>query len=71
MLVTQEQCRKPACGGSKFRHGAKALAICDETGGMSRYPTFLGAIADGLSALGQTDEARVVLDQALAKADRD
>jgi predicted ATPase len=48
-----------------------ALAICDETGGMSRYPTFLGAIADGLSALGQTDEARVVLDQALGKADRD
>jgi predicted ATPase/DNA-binding winged helix-turn-helix (wHTH) protein len=48
-----------------------AFAICDEAGGVSRYPAFLGAIADGLSALGQTDEARVVLDQALARADRD
>jgi predicted ATPase/DNA-binding winged helix-turn-helix (wHTH) protein len=47
-----------------------ALAICDEAGGVSRYPAFLGAIADGLSALGQTDEARVALDQALARADR-
>jgi tetratricopeptide (TPR) repeat protein len=48
-----------------------ALAICDEAGGVSRYPAFLGATADGLSALGQMDEARVALDLALAKADRD
>jgi predicted ATPase/DNA-binding winged helix-turn-helix (wHTH) protein len=47
-----------------------ALAICNEVGGMSRYPTFLGAIADGLFGLGQTDEARVALDQALDRADR-
>lgn len=48
-----------------------ALAICDEAGGMSRYPAFLGAIADGLCGLGRTDEARATLDQALARADRD
>jgi tetratricopeptide (TPR) repeat protein len=48
-----------------------ALAVCDEIGGMTRYPTFLGAIASGLAGLGRTDEARTMLDQALARADRD
>jgi predicted ATPase/DNA-binding winged helix-turn-helix (wHTH) protein len=48
-----------------------ALAVCDEVGGMSRYPAFLGAMADGLSGLGRTDEARITLDQALVRANRD
>jgi tetratricopeptide (TPR) repeat protein len=48
-----------------------SLAVCDEAGGMSRYPAFLGAIADGLARLGRMGEAHAALDQALARADRD
>jgi predicted ATPase len=48
-----------------------SLAVCDEAGGMRRYPAFLGAMADGLVGLGRMDEARVTLEQAMARADRD
>jgi predicted ATPase/DNA-binding winged helix-turn-helix (wHTH) protein len=48
-----------------------SLAICDEAGGMTRYPAFLGAMADGLAGLGRIDDARLALEQAMARADRD
>jgi predicted ATPase/DNA-binding winged helix-turn-helix (wHTH) protein len=47
-----------------------SLAACDEAGGARHYSAFLGAVADGLSGLGRTDEARLVLELALARADR-
>lgn len=48
-----------------------SLEVCDEFGGTSRYPMYLGAVSKALSELGQMKEARDVLDQALARADRD
>ena len=48
-----------------------SLKVCDEFGGASRYPMFLGAVAKALSGLGQVKEARATLDKALARADRD
>jgi predicted ATPase len=47
-----------------------SLKVCDEFGGTSRYPMYLGAVSKALSELGQMTEARDTLDQALAKADR-
>jgi tetratricopeptide (TPR) repeat protein len=48
-----------------------SLAVCDEAGGVTRYPAFLGAMADGLAELGRIDDARVTLERAMARADRD
>ena len=49
----------------------QSLEAFDKAGGMSRYPAFLGTLADGLAALGRMDEARLALDHALTRADRD
>jgi predicted ATPase len=48
-----------------------SLAACDEAGGTSRYAGFLSIIAQGLAGLGRVDEARLTLDQALARAECD
>jgi predicted ATPase/DNA-binding winged helix-turn-helix (wHTH) protein len=48
-----------------------SLAACDEAGGTSLYAGFLRVIAQGLAGLGRTDEARLTLDQALARAESD
>jgi predicted ATPase len=48
-----------------------SLKVCDEFGGASRYPMYLGAVSKALSELGQMKEARDALDQALARADHD
>jgi predicted ATPase/DNA-binding winged helix-turn-helix (wHTH) protein len=48
-----------------------SLSACDEAGGTSRYSAFLGTLSEGLAALGRSDEARLTLDQALTRADRD
>ena len=48
-----------------------SLAACDDVGGTSRYPFYLGALSEGLAGLGRTDEARLTLEQALDRADRD
>jgi predicted ATPase/DNA-binding winged helix-turn-helix (wHTH) protein len=48
-----------------------SLAACDEVGGTSRYPSYLGALSEGLAGLGRTDEARLTLERALDRAERD
>jgi tetratricopeptide (TPR) repeat protein len=48
-----------------------SLAACDEVGGTSRYPSYLGALSEGLAGLGRTNEARLTLEQALDRAERD
>jgi tetratricopeptide (TPR) repeat protein len=48
----------------------ESLEAFDKAGGTSRYSSFLSALAEGLAGLGRTDEARLTLDQALARADR-
>jgi predicted ATPase len=48
-----------------------SLAACDEVGGAGRYASYLGTLSEGLADLGRYDEARLTLDQALARADRD
>ena len=48
-----------------------SLAACDEVGGTSGFPSYLGALSEGLAGLGRTDEARLTLEQALARAERD
>jgi predicted ATPase len=59
----------------KFDAGLAALRaslkVCDEFGGTSRYPMYLGAVSKALSELGQLKEARDAIDQALARADHD
>jgi predicted ATPase len=48
-----------------------SLKVCDEFGGASRYPMYLGAVSKALSELGLMKEALDTLDQALSRADRD
>jgi predicted ATPase len=48
-----------------------SLAASDEAGGMNHYFAFLGTLSEGLAGLGRTDEARLTLDRALTRADRD
>jgi predicted ATPase/DNA-binding winged helix-turn-helix (wHTH) protein len=45
------------------------LEFCERANWPIWYPEFMGALAEGLAGIGQADQARTVIDKALASAD--